>query len=70
MPLAATDGIGLSGYSGSGPDYISYSSDSDFGRAVNGMETDSVMKIMDELMEAVSVYNRPLYQATMRRLEE
>ena len=58
------------GYSYNSPAAVSFSSGSEFGEAVNGMDSEKAWSIMDELMEAVSVYNKPLYQATMRRLKE
>ena len=48
---------------------IDYSGDTDFSRAIDGKDPDKVWPVMDELMTATYVYNKPLYDATMRRLE-
>ena len=49
---------------------INLTSGSRFASTVNGMDPEKVLPIFDELMEAVSVYNKPLYNATMRKLED
>jgi len=48
---------------------IDFPGDTDFSRAVDGKDPDKVWPVIDELMTATYVYNRPLYDATMRRLE-
>ena len=40
-----------------------------FSRAIDGQDPGKVWPGIDELMTATYVYNRPLYDATMRRLE-
>ena len=47
---------------------IEYESDTDFGKAVNGRDPAEVWPVMDELMTATYVYNKPLYDATLRKL--
>lgn len=47
---------------------IVYESDTEFGRAVNGRTVDEVFPVIEELMAATYVYNKPLYDATLRRL--
>lgn len=46
-----------------------YSSDTDFGRAVSGMDTGKVMAIIDELMNTLQVMYPKLYDAVMRKLQ-
>ena len=47
---------------------IDYQSDTDFSRAVNGKTVDEVFPVIEELMAATFVYNKPLYDATLRKL--
>lgn len=47
-----------------------YESKSEFGRLIRKKDVSQVMSIMDELMEATFVYNKPLYNATIRKLNE
>ena len=47
---------------------IDYESDTEFGKAVSGMEWQDVLPLMDELMSTLRVVNRRLYDAVMRRL--
>lgn len=47
---------------------ISYQSDSEFSRAIQGMETGKVLAIMDELMNTLQVVNPRLYNGVMRKL--
>ena len=47
-----------------------YKSDSEFGKIIKKKDISEIMWIMDELMEATYVYNKPLYEATIRRLKE
>lgn len=47
---------------------IDYQSDTDFGRAVNGRTIKEVFPVIDDLMTATYVYNKPLYDATLREL--
>ena len=45
-----------------------YSSDSEFGKIIKKKDVSHVMGVIDELMEATFVYNKPLYDATIRKL--
>lgn len=47
---------------------IAYSSDTEFGQAVEGMDYEELLPIMDELMSTLKVVHRRLYDAVMRRL--
>lgn len=51
------------------PDQITYDSGSEFSNAIQNMGVDEVISVMDELMEATYVYNKPLYNATIRKLK-
>lgn len=43
-------------------------SDSEFADAINGMDNDKAWRLIDELMEALSVLNTRLYNSVMDRL--
>lgn len=43
-------------------------SETDFARKVEGMQTDDVLKLMDELMTTLQVVNPRLYDSVMRRI--
>lgn len=47
---------------------IEIDSDSEFARAVNGMDSEKVLPIINELMETLSVIQPRLYNAVMNRL--
>ena len=47
---------------------IELNSDSEFARAIDGMEQDSVLAIMDELMETLKIIQPRLYNAVMDKL--
>lgn len=49
-------------------DVIRYHSDTEFGQAVTGKNTDDVIQLFDELMTAVSVHKRNLYYAALDRM--
>lgn len=49
---------------------VTYSSDTEFSQKIQGMDTDEVIGIMDELMTALQVVNPRLYASVMRRVEE
>ena len=49
---------------------ITYSSDTEFSQGIQGMRSDEVIGIMDELMTALQVVNPRLYASVMRRIEE
>lgn len=47
---------------------ISYQSDSDFGRAVQGRSASDVMPVMDELMDTLRIIHPRLYNGVMSKL--
>lgn len=47
---------------------ISLDSETDFAHAVNSMDSNDVMKIMDELMTTLQVVNPRLYNGVMNKL--
>lgn len=49
---------------------IDYVSDTDFGAAVYGRDTNEVLGIIDEVMSALYVVNQPLYKRILRDLTE
>ena len=49
---------------------IGYYSETEFGQALQGKETSSVMKLVDELVSTISVIQPRLYAGFMRRLNE
>lgn len=56
-------------YSRQGKEGILYDGDSDFARAVSGMQVEDLMPIMDELMSTIEVLNPRLYNGVMRRID-
>ena len=56
-------------YSYSSVDTIEYNGSSEFAQLVNGMSQDEVMKVVDELMDAVQVINPRLYASVIRKLQ-
>ena len=48
---------------------ISISGDSEFIQSINGKSTNSVLEIIDELMDAIRVLNLPLYNNVMRKFQ-
>lgn len=61
------------GYSYAGPSEpvtIDYPGDTEFARAVDGKDPAQVFPVLDEIMEALMVYNKPLYDAALRKLEK
>lgn len=48
---------------------IDYESDTDFGVAIYGRNTNEIFAIMDEAMDAVQVLNPQLYKSIMRKIE-
>lgn len=57
-------------YSYAAPTTAHISSDSEFAHAVEGLPSEDVWGIVDELVEAVMVSQPALYRAVMRRIEE
>lgn len=49
---------------------ITFYSDSEFSRAIDGKPMRSAMKVLDELMQAVWILKPSLYNATLRKLED
>lgn len=47
---------------------ISYQSDSDFGKAVQGRNASDVMPVMDELMDTLRIIHPRLYNGVMGKL--
>lgn len=59
------------GYSAdSNIDVVTYSSESEFGQAVNGMDSKQAWAIIEELMAILYAIDKPLYRSVMRRLQE
>ena len=58
------------GYSYAGPDVVNYDGESDFAKTISGMETERVMAVMDEAMDAVSVLQPRLYDSILRKLRD
>lgn len=48
---------------------IDYQSDTEFSQAVDGRKASTVWPVMDELMEVLRVTNKPLYKATIRKIQ-
>lgn len=48
---------------------INYESDSEFSNAIRGKNTESIFKIIDELMDTVKVINPALYDAVLRKID-
>ena len=49
---------------------VEYISETDFAKAINGMDLERAWAIIDELMATISVTNPRLYNAVMRKLRE
>ena len=49
---------------------IDYQSDTEFSQAVDGKKASTVWSVMDELMEVLRVTNKPLYKATIRKIQD
>lgn len=52
------------------PTVSHYTSDTDFGRAVEGKDLDELLPLIDEIMSALSVIQPRMYDAVMRKLME
>lgn len=48
---------------------VMYSSGSEFSRIIENMDTEYVMKVMDELMDTIEVLVPKLYRATIDKLK-
>ena len=49
---------------------VTYSSDTEFSQAIQGMPTEKVMQIVDELMTTLQAINPRLYAGVMRKVVE
>ena len=49
---------------------IDYQSDTEFSQTVDGKRASDVWPIMEELMEVLRVTNKPLYKATIRKIQD
>lgn len=47
-----------------------YVSDTEFGKEIDGMDQESVMEVMDELMSTLQVVQPRIYASVMRKLRE
>lgn len=47
---------------------IDFPGDTEFSRAVDGKDPAKVWPVIDEIMTALMVYNKPLYDAALRKL--
>lgn len=50
------------------PDTIIYNGDSEFADLIHGMESDRVWRVMEELMNTLSVVNPRLYNGVLRKI--
>lgn len=57
-------------YSYAEPPRVSYSSESEFGKLIEGMEWDSILPVMDELMDTLRVMMPRLYDGVMHKLRD
>ena len=49
---------------------IDYQSDTEFSAVIDGRRAGDVWPVMDELMEVLRVTNKPLYKATLRKIQD
>lgn len=49
---------------------IDYQSDTEFSAVIDGRQAADVWPVMDELMEVLRVTNKPLYKATIRKIQD
>ena len=49
---------------------VEYISETDFAKAINGMDSEKAWAIIDELVATIYITNRQLYNALMRKIEE
>lgn len=56
------------GYSYGKSNIIDYTNDTEFSNTINGMNSDDVWPVIDELMSTIQVMNRRLYESVMRRI--
>lgn len=51
-------------------DAVTYSTDTEFGRLIDGKNTADVISVFHELMDALLIANPKLYNSAVRRLQE
>lgn len=51
-------------------DTVTYSTDTEFGRLIDGKNTADVISVFHELMDALLIANPKLYNSAVRRLQE
>lgn len=51
-----------------GDDVITFESESEFGKAINGREQSEILPVLDELMATLKIMNRRLYNGVLRKL--
>ena len=51
-----------------GPDVIQIDSGTEFAERATGMDRETFLSVMDELMETIRIVNPPLYRAVLRKL--
>lgn len=49
---------------------IDYQSDTEFSAVIDGRQADDVWPVMEELMEVLRRTNKPLYNATIRKIQD
>ena len=49
---------------------IDYQSDTEFSAVIDGRRADDVWSVMEELMEVLRRTNKPLYNATIRKIQD
>lgn len=49
---------------------IDYQSDTEFSAVIDGRRADEVWPVMEELMEVLRRTNKPLYNATIRKIQD
>jgi hypothetical protein len=57
-------------YSADNGNTVQYSSESEFGQAVNGMDSQQAWAVIEELMATLYAIDKPLYRSVMRRFRE
>lgn len=62
--------VELPTYSYAEPPRVTYNSDSEFGRLIDGMEWDEVLPVIDELMDTLHVMMPRLYDGVIRKIRE
>ena len=60
----------INGYSTSPEAVMALTGSSDFLQAINGKNTDAVIQIMDELMDAIQTLHPKMYDAVMDKIKD